>query len=127
MRKFEEIYKDAVRFNVLPDGYNALESHCFLCMQQLLKMHKEGYISSENAAKTKTKIASSYEKEAGNFEFKLDMFNEHIENIKKTESDRTKLRKLLNDRIKGITSEDLAETIAVCLNIINDVFPDEFK
>ena len=55
------------------------------------------------------------------------MFQEHIENLKKTEDKRIKLRKLLNgEDNKPVTEEKLCETINLATDILQIVFKEEF-
>jgi hypothetical protein len=126
MRSGEDIMKDVVKFKDTPDGYNLVEIQCFNALKQILVMYNRGEISKEAASKNKLRIYSEYEKEAKDFIFKDDIYNLHIENIKKTENNRIKLHKLLADKDRKIAENDLTETIRVCLDIIDTVFPGEF-
>ena len=57
------------------------------------------------------------------------MFQEHINHIKETEMQRTKLRKMFNgeaEESKPITEERLCETINLAVEILATVFKGEF-
>lgn len=121
----EQIINDSIKLETPPVDYNLLEIHCFLALKQLLIMFHNKQISTENATKAKQLILAEYEKRCREYEFQTSMFQEHIENIKKTENARIKLHKILNSK-EEITEERLCETINVCMKIISTVFKGEF-
>ena len=53
------------------------------------------------------------------------MFNEHIDNIKSTETARIRFRKLLNEN-KEITEERMAEMLNIAIEILSKCFKGEF-
>ena len=129
MKNQEQIINDSIKFETPPKDYNMLEIHCFLGLKRLLIMFHNKQISKENATKTKQLILSDYEKRSKEFEFEDSMFQEHIENIKKTENQRTELRKILNgegEEAKEITETRLCETLNLAVEILNTVFKGEF-
>lgn len=129
MKSKEKIVNDSIKLETPPEDYNLLEIHCFLALKQLTVMFYNKQISKENAGKTKQLILAGYEKQCKEYEFQTSMFQEHIENIKKTENTRIKLHKMLNgeaEEAKPITEERLCETINVCMEIISSVFKGEF-
>lgn len=129
MKNKEQIINDSIKLETPPTDYNLLEIHCFLALKQLLVMFHNKQITTENATKTKQLILANYEKRCKEYEFQTSMFQEHIDNIKNTEMQRTKLRKILNgeaEEAKPITEERLCETINVCMEIISTVFKGEF-
>lgn len=95
MKTIEQISEDIAK-SIDPEDYNLLELHCYLCIKQLLAMFYNNQISKEQATKLKQKIFKEYNDRARQYEFQISMFQEHIENIKKTEKLNTLLRKQLN-------------------------------
>lgn len=100
MKTTEEIYEDARKKEDIPKGYNILEINCFMSLRILLKQYYNNHISKEQAAKEKVKIFKAYENNKKQYEFKESMFDEHVENIRKTEKVRTLLRHQLNEQSK---------------------------
>lgn len=129
MKIKEQIINDSIKLETPPADYNLLEIHCFLALKQLLTMFHNKQISSENATKTKQQILADYDKRCKEYEFQTSMFQEHIDNIKNTETQRTKLRKILNgeaEEAKPITEERLCETLNLAVEILATVFKGEF-
>ncbi len=129
MKNKEQIINDSIKLETPPGDYNLLEIHCFLALKKLLVMFHNKQITTENATKTKQLILANYEKRCKEYEFQTSMFQEHIDHIKNTEMQRTKLRKILNgeaEEAKPITEERLCETINLCMEIISTVFKGEF-
>ena len=125
----EQIINDSIKLETPPADYNLLEIHCFLALKQLLIMFHNRQISTENATKTKQLILAEYEKRCKEYDFQTSMFQEHIENLKATESARVKLHKMLNgeaEEAKPVTEERLCETLNICMEIISKVFKGEF-
>lgn len=125
MKSKEEIINDSVKLETTPEDYNLLEIHCFLALKQLLIMYHNNQISKENATKNKQLILADYEKQSKQYEFEKEMFQEHIEHIKNTEIQRTKLRKILNgkaEEAKPITEERLCEALNLAVKIIRKHF-----
>lgn len=87
-------------------------------------------ITTENASKTKQLILADYEKRYKEYEFQTSMFQEHIEHIKNTEMQRTKLNKMLNgqdEELKKIPFEEgLCQSLNLAVEILNTVFKGEF-
>lgn len=121
----EKIIEDAKQNKEVPSNYGLLEMHLFLAIQQILKMYSNNQISKNEANRLKNKAKKLYESNIKQYEFKQKMFDEHIENIKNTQTQRIELRKLLNEN-KEITDERLASILDVCLDILNIVFKGEF-
>ena len=89
-------------------------------------MFRNKQIGKENATKTKNRILADYDKRCKEFEFEESMFQEHIENIKKTENQRTKLRKRIKDKNAKITKAWLQDSLELALDIIYTIFEEEF-
>ena len=129
MKSKEEIINDSIKLETPPADYNLLEIQCFLALKQLLVMFHNKQITTENASKTKQLILADYEKRCKEYEFQTSMFQEHIEHLKNTEMQRTKLRKILNgeaEEAKSITEERLCETLNLAVEILATVFKGEF-
>lgn len=129
MKNKEQIINDSIKLETPPTDYNLLEIHCFLALKQLLIMFHNKQIATENASKTKQLILADYEKRCKEYEFQTSMFQEHINHIKETEMQRTKLRKMFNgeaEESKPITEERLCETINLAVEILATVFKGEF-
>ena len=129
MKSKEEIINDSIKLETPPADYNLLEIHCFLALKQLLVMFHNKQITTENASKTKQLVLADYEKRCKEYEFQSSMFQEHIDHIKNTEMQRTKLRKILNgeaEEAKPITEERLCETLNLAVEILATVFKGEF-
>lgn len=126
MRSSEDIMKDVMRYEVSPDGYNLIEAECFLVLKRLFLMFRNGEISKVGAGKMKEKIFSSYEGEVKQYDFMISLWQENLDNIKKTENDRIKLHKLLN-KTEPVNEERLTECLKAALNIVACVFPGEFQ
>ncbi len=129
MKSKEEIINDSMKLETPPGNYNLLETHCFLALKQLLIMFHNKQISPENATKTKQHILADYEKRCKEYDFQQSMFQEHIDHIKNTEMQRTKLRKMLNgeeEESKPVTEARLCEALNLAVEILNTVFPNEF-
>lgn len=129
MKSQEQIIKDSIKLETPPGDYNLLEIHCFLALKQLLIMFHNKQISTENATKTKQHILAEYDKRCKEYDFQQSMFQEHIDHLKSTEMQRTKLRKILNgegEEAKEITEARLCETLNLAVEILNTVFPNEF-
>lgn len=129
MKSKEEIINDSIKLETPPADYNLLEIHCFLALKQLLIMFHNKQLSKENATKTKQLILAEYEKRYKEYEFQTSMFQEHIEHLKTTETQRTRLRKMLygeGEEAKPITEERLCETLNLAVEILTTVFKGEF-
>ena len=129
MKSKEQIINDSIKFETPPGDYNLLEMHCFLALKQLLIMFHNKQITTKNATKTKQHILADYEKRCKEYDSQQSMFQEHINHIKNTEMQRTKLRKMLNgegEEAKEITETRLCETLNLAVGILNTVFPNEF-
>ena len=53
MKSKEEIINDAIKCEMIPNGYSLPEMHCFLALKQLLIMFYNKQISQVNATITK--------------------------------------------------------------------------
>lgn len=129
MKSKEEIINDSIKLETPPEDYNLLEIYCFLVLKQLLIMFYNKQISQLNATIMKNKILAKYEGDSKQYEFERSMFQEHIEHIKTTELQRTRLRKMLygeEEEAKPVTEERLCETINLCIDILNTVFKEKF-
>ena len=118
MKTKEQIINDSIKLETPPIDYNLLEIHCFLALKQLLVMYHNNQISKDNASRTKQLILADYEKQSKQYEFEQSVYQEHIENIKQTESARTKLHKLLNK--KNVEEKELCEIVSTCMEIIRN-------
>ena len=129
MKSKEQIVNDSIKLETPPEDYNLIEIHCFLALKQLTVMFYNKQISKENAGKNKQLILAGYEKQCKEYEFQTSMFQEHIDHIKNTEMQRTKLRKMLNgeaEEAKPITEERLCETLNLAIEILATIFKGEF-
>lgn len=127
MKSKEEIINDSIKFETPPGDYNLLETHCFLALKQLIIMFYNKRITKENATKIKQLILADYDKRYKEFNFQQSMFQEHIKNIRKTETKRTKFRKILIEERSSITKEKLYEIVNLATEIINITFNDYIK
>ncbi len=128
MKSKEQIINDSIKLETPPADYNLLEIHCFLALKQLLIMFYNKQITTENASRTKQLVLADYEKRCKEYEFQTSMFQEHIEHIKNTEQQRTKLRKMLNgeaEEAKSVTEARLCEALNLAVEILNTVFKGE--
>lgn len=124
MRDAEDIMKDAVRFNEIPEGYNLVEAEAFNAMRQIYLMFNKGEISKEVASKNKQRIYGEYEKEAKEFNLVYEMYSDYAGRaIRDTEMNRIKLRELLKNKNRKIEEFDYVEALKVALEIIECVFP----
>ena len=119
----EQIIRDVTQNKEILD-YNLLEIKLYLVIKQILKMYFNNQISKEEANKYKQIAIKKYEDEYKQYNFEREMFQEHIKNIRDTEMQRIKLRKILKD--DEVTEERLCEIISTCMEIINTVFKGEF-
>lgn len=129
MKNKEQIVNDSIKLETPPEDYNLIEIHCFLALKQLTVMFYNKQISTENATKTKNKILAKYESDSKQYEFERSMFQEHIEHLRTTEMQRTRLRKMLyreEEEAKPVTKERLCETINLAVEILATVFKGEF-
>lgn len=120
MKTIEELTRRAIEKGET-DDMNLLELHCFLCIYQLLVMYHNNQISKDQATKLKQKIFRDYNNNVRDYEFKESMFNEHIENIKKTEKLNTLLRKQLN------SNTELNEILNTAIEIIELYSGEKFS
>lgn len=127
MKSKEEIINDSIKFETPPGDYNLLEIHCFLALKQLTIMFYNKRITKENATKIKQLILADYDKRYKEFDFQQSMFQEHIEHIRKTETKRTKFRKILIEERSSITKEKLYEIVNLATEIIDITFNDYIK
>lgn len=119
----ETIIKDATQNKEILD-YDLLEMNLYLVIKQILKMYFNNQISKEEANKYKQIAIKKYEDECKQYNSEREMFQEHIKNIRDTEMQRIKLRKILKDG--EATEERLCEIISTCMEIISTVFRGEF-
>ncbi len=124
MKTSEEIIEDAKSNNEL-SNYSLLEMHLYLCIDQVLKMYSNRQISKDEANRRKMLAVKKYEDLQKQYEFQTSMFNEHIDNIKSTETARIRFRKLLNEN-KEITEERMAEMLNIAIEILSKCFKGEF-
>ena len=76
----------------------AFSVNCFMSLRILLKQFYNKHIDKDQATKIKNRIYKTYEDNKKHLEFKQEIYNEHIENIKKTEDLRNMLRMQLNEQ-----------------------------
>lgn len=124
MKTSEEIVEDAKKSNELKD-YSLLEMHLYLCIDQILKMYSNKQINKDEANRRKMLAVKKYEDLQKQYDFETTMFKEHIDHIKNTEMQRTKLRKMLNEDIE-ITESRLAEMLNIAMEILSICFKGEF-
>lgn len=115
-----EIVQDAVNNKETLD-YNLLEMQLYLVIKQILIMYFNNQINKEQANNLKQKAIKKYEDDLKLYEFKNNIFQTHIDNIKKTENLRIKLRKQLNE------NTELAEIVNTCIELIELYSGEEFK
>lgn len=119
MKNSEEIYEDALKYDRLPDNYNTLEINCYMNLKRLLGMYFNKQISKENASAEKNKIFKRYELDKKQLEFKIEMYDEHIEKINKTQALRCVLRKQLKENDK--------DSLATALRLLELYSGEEWK
>lgn len=124
MKSVTEILEDIKKYDDVPQGYELLEIYVFISLKRIILMYQNNQLNKEQAQKLKEKINSEYETRKKEYEFKQSLFQKHVENIKKTESLRTKLRKKLNS--KCTTDTDMAETLTICIELIQLYSGEEF-
>lgn len=124
MKEVTEILEDIKKYDDVPQGYELLEIYVFISLKRIILMYQNNQLNKEQAQKLKEKINSEYETRKKEYEFKQSLFQKHVENIKKTESLRTKLRKKLNS--KCTTDTDMAETLTICIELIQLYSGEEF-
>jgi len=117
VRKIEEILNDVKTQNDIPSDYELLETYAFLCLKKIIIMYQNNQITKEQSQNLKQKIEGQYNKSAGEYQFRSDLYEKHIRDIKQTESLRIKLRKELNSE-ETITEQRLSEILMLCLEII---------
>lgn len=117
VRKIEEILNDVKTQNDIPGDYELLETYAFLCLKKIIIMYQNNQITKEQSQNLKQKIEGQYNKSAGEYQFRSDLYEKHIRDIKQTESLRIKLRKELNSE-ETITEQRLSEILMLCLEII---------
>lgn len=95
----EEIFEDVRLNNDIPERYtNILEINCFMSLRILMKQFQNNHISKELATREKKKIFKIYENNVKEYQFKKNMFDKHIDNIKRTGQVRCLLRHQLNEQ-----------------------------
>lgn len=119
MKNSEEIYEDALKYDRLPNNYNTLEINCYMNLKRLLGMYFNKQISKENASAEKNKIFKRYELDKKQLEFKIEMYDEHIEKINKTQALRCVLRKQLKENDK--------DSLATALRLLELYSGEEWK
>lgn len=124
MKTSEEIIEDAKNNNEL-NNYSLLEMHLYLCIDQILKMYSNKQISKDEANRRKMLAVKKFKNLQRQYIFENTMFNEHIKHIKNTETQRTKLRKMLNENIE-ITEDRLAVMLNIAIEILSKCFKGEF-
>lgn len=120
MKTSEQIVQDAVNKKEI-QNYNLLEMQLYLVIKQILIMYFNNQINKEQANIQKQKAIGKYESDLKLYEFQKNMFEEHVENIKKTENLRIKLRKQLNE------NTELGEILNTCIELIELYSGEEFK
>ena len=125
MMTAETIIQDAIQ-NKETTNYNLLEIHLYLVIKQILKMYYNNQLSKEQANKYKTLAVKDYNNRVKQYEVEDAMFKEHIENIKKTESLKIKLRKKYKSD-EAITEEKIFEILNICIELIELYSGEEFK
>ena len=124
MKSVTEILEDIKKYDDIPEGYELLEIYVFMNLKRIILMYQNNQLNKEQAQKLKEKITLEYQTKQKEYEFKQSLFQKHVENIKKTESLRTKLRKKLNS--KCATDTDMAETLTICIELIQLYSGEEF-
>ena len=100
MKMAGEIFEDARKYDDIPKNYNILEINCFMSLRILLKQYYNKHITKEQASREKIKIFKSYESNKKQYEFKETIYNEHLQNIRKTEDLSNLLRHQLKEQDK---------------------------
>ena len=117
----EEIIKKASS-NEKIDG-TLLDLQLYLLIKQILKMYFNKQISKEEANVYKLQALKKYEEDKRQFEFEREMFQEHLQHIKTTETLRINLRK----KMQNIESQkDINDCFDLAMRILNLVFKEEF-
>ena len=117
----EEIIKLASS-NEKIDG-TLLDLQLYLLIKQILKMYFNKQISKEEANVYKLQAVKKYEEDKRQFEFEREMFQEHLQHIKTTETLRINLRK----KMQNVESQkDINDCFDIAMQILNLVFKEEF-
>lgn len=120
-----EIMRAVMEGGVVPDGYNLLESYCFLSMRMILDRFNKGEIGKEVATKNKMNILGEYEANCKLYKMYEEVFEESVRRGKETAESREKLKKVLGDREEPIKDADLAGALSLALDVIYGIFPDD--
>lgn len=115
----EKIIQD-IRQNKEMQNYTLLDMHLYLVIKQILVMYFNNQISKDQAKILKTKAVKEYENNKKQLEFEENMWKEYIENIKKTEDLKTKLRKQLS------SDTETNEILNTCIELIQLYSKEEF-
>lgn len=100
-----------------------LDLQLYLLIKQILKMYFNKQISKEEANVYKLQAVKKYEEEKKQFEFEREMFQEHLQHIKTTETLRINLRK----KMQNVESQkDINDCFDLAMQILNLVFKEEF-
>lgn len=120
MKTSEQIVQDARNNKEILD-YNLLEMQLYLVIKQILIMYYNNQINKEQANILKQKAIRKYEDDLNQYNFEKEMFKKYVEDIRKTEELRIKLRKQLNE------NTDLNEILNTCIELIELYSGEEFK
>ncbi len=100
-----------------------LDLQLYLLIKQILKMYFNKQISKEEANVYKLQAVKKYEEDKRQFEFEREMFQEHLQHIKTTETLRINLRK----KMQNVKSQkDINDCFDLAMQILNLVFKEEF-
>jgi len=100
-----------------------LDLQLYLLIKQILKMYFNKQISKEEANVYKLQAVKKYEEDKRQFEFEREMFQEHLQHIKTTETLRINLRK----KMQNVKSQkDINDCFDLAMQILNLVFSESF-
>jgi|GEM_PF-2944830 len=103
MKSGEEIYKDAVKLDDIPEYENVIEINTFMALKELLIQFQNKNISKEKAAQWKNQIIGKYETNKSVYELQIGIHKKTIDNISKTEDVRSLLRhQLINKDVHSL-------------------------
>lgn len=106
----EEIIKQALKSDFLPEDYNLLELKFYLDMKKLLVMYHNNEIDKEKAAKLKALAIKDYEKSGREYGFYRDLYLSYANN--------NYVNEILEKKDKLRNTEDKSEQLELALEIV---------
>ena len=101
---------------------NMFEMCLYLSIKRIIFLYQMKGYPKEVAERNRIRAIADYNKNVKEWEFWESIFKRHVEINKKTEMQRTKLHKLLNNK-----NADKDEIIKTCMDIISIDYEKEFN